>query len=376
MKKISILFLFFSLVHIHLYAGPEPSDPYKDLLGKRFFETPVFNWLNEIDLQGSEEEFQTDGLVLFFKHYSKGYKIVFDVNLTLTNLNFYEKGRIYNMYSGVLPYNLKYGMKRDSLLRSIELRLREVDDNPYMLYRDYDSSRMELYFNSTGLTQISYRLTGTPQKPDDQGFVRLVSNGMIVSGDCENLNGKMTWEDGKAYYEGEWKNNLPHGKGYFRDQENNWYKGDFKYGYFWGKGELNVKGRYTYSGDMVMSRRQGTGTCKYTLPSGELYEGRWLEDQMNGLGKYSVGKNFYYYGHMENNLFNGHGKVVTQEGWMEGSFKDGLPHGNIKQYIKKDNVYLEGKWINGKKEGRFKFTDEKNKQSFKNFTNDIEIVDK
>jgi antitoxin component YwqK of YwqJK toxin-antitoxin module len=58
---------------------------------------------------------------------------------------------------------------------------------------------------------------------------------------------------------------------------------------------------------------------------------------------------------------------------MEGNFTDGIPNGLMKQYLKNDDTYIEGNWVNGKREGRFKVTNELKKVSYKNFVNDIEM---
>ena len=125
-----------------------------------------------------------------------------------------------------------------------------------------------------------------------------------------------------------------------------------------------------------MSRRDGTGSCAFFIPKNESYEGQWKEDRMYGLGKYSKGAKHYYYGNMVDNNFNGNGKLTTPEGWMEGNFKGGLPHGFVKQYLIKNETYIEGNWTNGKREGKFKVTDENKKVSYKQFSNDIELIDR
>lgn len=357
-----------------LFANPKNPN-FSSFIGKRIFENPLYEWLDKNDYTTAVEEFQSDGPILFLKHYQKGYQMLFDVNMTLNSISFYARGDRYEAYRGPLPLNLKFGMNRDSLYRIIDLRLEESEDNPFVLSRSIDRNKLELLFNSKGLIQVNLMLNDTIGRANDKGFVRLVSNGKILSGDCDSLTGSMSWDDGKAIYEGEWKNNLPHGKGYFKDQYNNWYRGDFKYGYFWGKGELHVTNMYHYTGEILLSRRHGKGTCQFINPKGESYDGQWREDLMAGLGKYSKGPKFYYYGNMANNYFNGQGRIVTVEGWLEGNFKDGLPNGYIKQYIKSENLLVEGNWVKGKKEGKFKLTDANKKLSYKMFKNDIEIIE-
>lgn len=379
MLKPTLLSLSFFLLSIVSHAlGPKDKDiELSSLIGKRFFESPLNEWLEKYSYKTAMEDLQTDGPVLFVKHPEKGYSMMFDINMVLNSISLYSKGGKYQAYKGTLPLNLKFGMNRDSLYRIIELRLEEVEDNPFALTREWNNTLLQLMFNSKGLTQVNIITMDTVSHANDMNYVRLVSNGTIISGDCDSVTGKMTWNNGQATYEGEWENNMPHGKGYFKDQNDNWYKGEFKYGFFWGKGQMSVADMYLYEGDFLMSRRHGNGMCKFKVPKDESYEGQWKNDAMNGLGKYITTPKHYYYGNMKDDKFNGKGKLVTPDGWMEGVFKDGIPNGFIKQFLKLDNTMVEGNWVDGKREGKFKITNLENKKvSYKMFVGDIEIIDK
>jgi len=376
MKKTLISVFILSLFTLSVYAnGPKLTD-YSAFIGKRIFETPLYEWMEWNDSKNAKEELQPEGPILFLKHYKNGYAMMFDINMVLNSISFYNKGGRYEKHLGVLPFNLKFGMNRDSLLRVVELRLDEKENNRFLLTRNYNNSKLELIFNGRGLNQINVVSADTIPLVNDLGFVRLVGNGKVISGDCDSVKGKMSFSNNEATYDGDWKNNMPHGKGQFKDKNNNVYKGEFKYGYFWGKGQMLVTGLYNYTGNFVMSRRQGKGLCSFVKPKGETYDGEWYNDMMSGLGKYSKGPQFYYYGNLLNNMFNGNGKIISSDGWLEGNFKDGTPNGFIKQYLKKENLYVEGQWIDGKREGKFKITDENKKVSYKLFQGDIEITDK
>ena len=378
MKKfIFSIFGFLTFINFSSALGPKEIMPLSSMIGKRIFESPLNEWLEKNDYSNATEELQTDGPVLFIKHYQKGYSLMLDINMTLNTISLYGKGGKYDKYTGAMPFNLKFGMNRDSLYRIIDLRLVEEEDNPFVLTRNWNNQVLQLMFNSRGLNQITIFAPDSLPLANDVNFVRLISYGQIISGDCDSLTGKMEWNNGEAIYEGEWENNLPHGKGYFKDKYDNWYKGEFKYGYFWGQGQMNVAGYYLYNGDFVMSRRHGTGLCKFNKPKGESYEGQWKADVMTGLGKYMKNSRHYYYGNMAKDKFNGQGKLTTPDGWIEGEFKNGLPDGYMKQYLKMDNTMIEGEWKNGKREGKFKVTNtETKKVSYKTFFGDIEIIDK
>lgn len=376
MKRLFLLIIPFFLLPLFIEAKGVKLIDYSAFIGKRMFANPLNEWLEKNEYKNATEEFQSDGPILFLKHHKKGYSLTFDINMTLTSMSLYAQGGRYERFKGPLPFSLRFGMNRDSLYRIIDLRLEETDDNPFILTRKYNKHKLELLFNSKGLNQVNIVNDDSLSYASDLNFVRLLSNGTIVSGDCDSAEGLMTWNDGKATYEGDWANNLPHGRGNFKDQNNNVYEGEFKYGYFWGKGVLQVAGGYTYNGEFLLSRRHGNGKCDFIKPKGESYEGQWRADNMEGLGKYSKGKAFYYYGNISDNQFNGNGKMVTSEGWMEGTFKDGLPNGIMKQYIKKENIYIEGLWTMGKRQGKFKVTDEMKKVTYRLFQDDIELIDK
>jgi len=376
MKRLLLLIIPFFFPTVFTQAKAIKLIDYSTFIGKRIFANPLNEWLEKNDYQGATEEFQSDGPILFLKHYKKGYSLLFDINMSLTSMSFFAQGGRFDRYKGQLPFNLRFGMNRDSLYRVIDLRLEETDDNPFILTRKYNKHKLELLFNSKGLNQVNVLNNDSLSFANDVNFVRLLSNGTIISGDCDSSLGVMRWNDGKATYEGQWENNLPHGNGYFKDQNNNVYNGQFKYGYFWGQGILKISGAYTYNGEFLLSRRHGNGKCEFTKPKGESYEGQWKADDMEGLGKYSKGKAFYYYGNLVENQFNGNGKMVTSEGWMEGIFKDSMPNGVMKQFIKKENMYIEGMWTMGKRQGKFKVTDEMKKVTYKLFQDDIELIDR
>ena len=373
-----LIFSFFLFSNSGMALGLKEKDiELSALMGKRIFQSPLNEWLEKYSFKTASEELQTDGPVLIVKHYEKGYSMLYDINMVLNSISVFNKGGKYQSYKGKLPLNLKFGMNRDSLYRAVNLRLEDVEDNPYVLTRKWNNQLLQLMFTSKGLNQVNVLANDSIPQADDFGFIRLIYNGTVESGDCDSLKGRMTWNNGAAEYEGEWENNLPHGKGYFKDQNNNWYKGEFKYGYFWGKGQLSVADLYLYQGDFIMSRRQGTGICKFFIQKGEKYEGQWKEDQMNGLGKYIKSTKHYYYGNMANDKYNGNGKLVTPDGWIEGLFRNGLPNGFLKQYLDNENVMIEGEWISGSREGKFTITNMDNKKiSYKTFKNNIEIIDK
>ena len=118
-------------------------------------------------------------------------------------------------------------------------------------------------------------------------------------------NGKYFWEDGK-YYEGEFKNNLPNGKG-----------------------------------------------IKYYVNGNILYEGEFIKGKFEGNGKYINREQEYHIGQYKNGLANGKGKIYYKNGNIkfEGEFINGYPIGKGKCFYENNDYYIgefKDGFINGK----------------------------
>ena len=78
-------------------------------------------------------------------------------------------------------------------------------------------------------------------------------------------HGHYKWADGTAY-DGEWSDNLMHGKGTFT----------------WDNG-------CSYVGNFVQDKKEGYGI--YRWPNGRVYEGEWKDGKQHGHGTYTNLKN-------------------------------------------------------------------------------------
>ena len=74
-----------------------------------------------------------------------------------------------------------------------------------------------------------------------------------------------------------------------------------------------------------------------------------------------------------NNQFYGQGKLVSPEGYVDGSFRNGKPHGYCKQVVNGSQTSLSGTWVNGKKEGDFELYSPISGSVTVQFENDIEM---
>ena len=146
------------------------------------------------------------------------------------------------------------------------------------------------------------------------------------------INGKYIFEDGK-YYIGEFKNNMPNGKGI------KYYK----------------NGKIQYDGNFINGKFEGNG--KYIYEDNDYYIGQFKNGLRNGKGivYYSNG-NIMYEGDFVNNLREGNGKYIYENGeYYTGQFKNGLSHGKGTEYYSNGNIKYEGDWINDKREGNGKY---------------------
>ena len=127
------------------------------------------------------------------------------------------------------------------------------------------------------------------------------------------INGKYIWEDGK-YYIGEYKNNIPNGKGikYYKNG-NILYEGEFINGKFEGNGKyIYDDGKY-YIGQYKNGLREGKGIIYYKNRK-LLFEGKFINDKREGNGKYIWENGEYYIGQYKNGLRNGKGTMYYSNG--------------------------------------------------------------
>ena len=124
-------------------------------------------------------------------------------------------------------------------------------------------------------------------------------------------NGKYTGNrvDGKKIGEGtyEWNNG---------DK----YEGEFKDDLMHGKGKLTIVGKGTYEGEFVRGKKSGEGTFKFI--NGDRYIGEWVDDKMQGSGQYTFANGDYYKGTFANNQFNGSGTYTKDGKSYAGTWKN------------------------------------------------------
>lgn len=187
-----------------------------------------------------------------------------------------------------------------------------------------------------------------------------------IKEDDTKVDMPLVWNGGS--YEGELKNDKPHGQGKWEGPDGEEYKGSFKKGFFdgygvlkkangnvydgeWSNGVMNGFGTYIwldgrkYEGEWESGQRHGIG--QWTHPDGRDYVGGWKNDLVHGEGVYHWPDGESYVGEYKRGEKEGYGKWILPDGTVyEGEFTAGYPDGKgVKFYP--DGTYIEGEWIDG-----------------------------
>ena len=147
-------------------------------------------------------------------------------------------------------------------------------------------------------------------------------------------------------YKGEFKNDLPHGKGTIEDFENLYnYDGDWEYGYKHGRGVLEFLDGTKYEGEFKNDLYDGNGVLKFS--NGDTYEGEFVEGNIKGKGKFVWNDGKRYDGEYEDFMKNGFGKFYwNDDKFYEGQWLNNKQHG--KGLIHNEGTEIEGIFRFGK----------------------------
>ncbi len=233
-------------------------------------------------------------------------------------------------------------------------------------------------FLENSIDVIGIHKEGNKDNPENYGDFIYPAINIILKNIREKINkgksekGKYIWKDGK-YYEGEFENNLPHGKGIkYYSNGNILYEGNFINGKFEGKGKYiyndgdyfigeyknglrngkgilyDKNGNIMFKSDYINGKVEGYG--KRIWENGEYYEGQWKNDLKHGNGKeYYANEEIKYEGNFINDKYEGNGKYIWNNGeYYIGQFKNGLSHGKGAIYYPNGKIKIEGKWIEDK----------------------------
>lgn len=110
-----------------------------------------------------------------------------------------------------------------------------------------------------------------------------------------------------------------------------------------------------YDGEFEDDLKHGKGTFDYL--DGRKYDGEWQHDKKHGFGiMYNKSGKVEYEGMWENNKKNGSGILVTNNGERyEGDFVEDMKHGVGKYEYVNGDIY-EGDWVKNLRQGTGFFT--------------------
>ena len=130
-------------------------------------------------------------------------------------------------------------------------------------------------------------------------------------------------------YEGEFHNDIKHGKGkiIFYNNNSESYEGDFKNGDITGKGFYIWKNKHTYLGDFLRGKMHGKGIYKW--PDGNVYEGGYIYGIKEGYGEFKWNDGRIYKGPFKNGKQHGKGRLTVNGTTFDAVFEKGKYMGEL-----------------------------------------------
>ena len=123
-----------------------------------------------------------------------------------------------------------------------------------------------------------------------------------------------------------------------------------------GKVILNYNnGNILYIGDFINNKIEGIG--KFIWEDGNYYIGEWKNNMKHGRGTiYYKNGTIKYEGDFINGKFEGNGIYIFEDGgFYIGQYKNDLKHGSGKLFYEDGNLKYDGEFSNGKFEGKGKY---------------------
>jgi hypothetical protein len=142
-------------------------------------------------------------------------------------------------------------------------------------------------------------------------------------------------------YEGNWENDVIHGKGRLEMKDQWVYNGDFKSNMKHGHGELEFESGTRYKGEFYKDQKHGKGIMRWKNPD-EIYDGEWNHDRLEGFGVY-----------IYQNLFS---ENRSLRNYYKGYFRDGKRSG-LGVHFYSDGSFYIGEWKENEKHGKAVFID-------------------
>lgn len=165
--------------------------------------------------------------------------------------------------------------------------------------------------------------------------------------------GKLICKNGEVRYDGEYEVGLPHGIGtYYYDKNDKLksYQGTFYRGERQGRGVLIWTNGVVAEGEFVQDSLNGIGVMDW--PSGDRYEGAFVNGFREGQGKHTYPDGRLYEGEWKAGKRHGKGTLTYPNGWSNnGEWRDDKPYNGKFRIYSNEIIEYEGEYINGGREG-------------------------
>lgn len=362
------------LAGIRVFGMPSGNE-FLDLIGMPASHPPLAALIMEMEKGQHNESYEPSTYTYEINSYDLGITARFNQNFILSEINFYDSGYLYSAFKGKLPMSMEVRMNHGYFQERFRNFYTDTF-NQFVMHGSFTNGDVVVYFRDRHIELVkfiankSYVATQDHEHLAEWGF-RLIPDGQCTEkGRCYTGSGTMVWPNGMRYT-GQFQYGIPHGEGIITDSFGLTYSGTLKLGFLWDEGRLTVPNQYTYKGHFLMGRRYGEGEIRNS--DGTSYTGEWENDLMSGKGKFTFSESYRYEGFFANNQFNGKGILYTKDGYLDGYFKNGKPHGYGTQVATLNNSTIKGKWVNGKKEGVFDVFNPGVGEYKAEFKDDIEI---
>ena len=192
--------------------------------------------------------------------------------------------------------------------------------------------------------------------PQRHGFgIRLYADGVTVAYQGHYKSGRFDGDgerfgkDGRRVYKGEYREDVPHGKGVWYGNDGETYEGGWRNGKRHGKGVHRMRSGIVHKGRWRDGKLHGKG--KTVDGAGRtLFSGQHEDGKMHGQCSAVLDNGSVYTGNYDRGVFQGKGKLVRADFEYEGGFDRSDFHG-FGQYRESNGYRYEGAWHRGKKTG-------------------------
>lgn len=146
------------------------------------------------------------------------------------------------------------------------------------------------------------------------------------------------------FYNGEWLNDLFHGKGVYYWTDGTIYEGEFYKGLISGKGKLTKPSGEKYEGFFHQCLKSGKGKTHWA--NGDSHVGYWLLGELKGRAVYTWANGGVFDGKFKSGMRSGKGTETFPEGSkFTGIWREDKVYGTG-IFTTKDGVEIQGKWNN------------------------------